>query len=388
MREFLFKIYSFKFLDDLVLIYPLYTVMFSDFHVTPIQISILLAVWAGTSLILEIPSGVLADKYSRKNLLFVGQIIRTIGYAIWIIFPTFWGFLIGFVFWGIKSAFTSGTFQAVIYDELKINNREKEYTKIIGMTKTLSFVAILLASLLSSIAIPYGYSFVLVISCFATLLSALIIFLLPNVKKVESTHEREYFTLLKQGIKDAFSSKTIIYIMIFLSLAYALGGALDEYWTLFASDTGLALNRLGIFLAIMSLSQGLASYIAHKFDKLSNMFFYFLFGLCSTFLFLSAYFHTVSSLALLVLFSFLFTIIHIVFDGKLQHAIPTNTRATVSSVNGFLIEVGAILVFFFVGFFTQISSLRNVFGGFGILILIIAIVYSILHYRNRNNKEV
>ncbi|MEI6887066.1 MAG: MFS transporter [bacterium] len=386
MREFLLKIYLFRFLDDLVLIYPLYTVMFSDFHVTPIQISILLAVWAGTSLILEIPSGVLADKYSRKNLLFIGQIIRTIGYVIWIIFPTFWGFLIGFVLWGIKSAFTSGTLQAVIYDELKANNNEKEYTKIIGMTKTLSFIAILLASLLSSVAIPYGYTFVLIVSCIATSLSALIIFLLPNVKKIESTYEKEYFTILKQGVKDAFSSKAIVFIMIFLSLAYALGGALDEYWTLFANNAGLALEKLGILLALMSLSQSIASYFAHKFEKLPNYFFFFLFGLSGILLFFSAYIYTIPSLVLLVIFSFLFTIIHVVFDGRLQHTIPKETRATVSSVNGFLIEIGAILVFLIVGIFTQISSLRDVFGGFGILILGISILYTLFEYRKIINK--
>lgn len=63
------KIYLYKFLDDLVLIYPFYVLMFTDFGISPAQIGILLAVWSITSFALEIPSGAIADKYSRKNIL-------------------------------------------------------------------------------------------------------------------------------------------------------------------------------------------------------------------------------------------------------------------------------------------------------------------------------
>ncbi len=124
MRSFLLKIYSYRFFDDLILVYPLYTVMFADKGVTPAQIAVLLSVWSVTSLLLEIPSGVWADRYSRKNILFIGQIIRAVGYFIWLISPNFLGFLVGFLCWGIKSALTSGTLQALIYDELKNTKRK------------------------------------------------------------------------------------------------------------------------------------------------------------------------------------------------------------------------------------------------------------------------
>ena len=90
--------------------------MFGDFGQTPLQIGILLGTWSSTALLLEIPSGVLADKYNRRTILFLAQVIRGIGYLVWMLYPTFLGFLIGFILWGTKSAFTSGTFQALVFD--------------------------------------------------------------------------------------------------------------------------------------------------------------------------------------------------------------------------------------------------------------------------------
>lgn len=387
MKKFLAKIYAFKFFDDLVLIYPLYVVMFTDFGMEPWQVATLLAVWSTTAFLLEIPSGVWADKYSRKNILFVGQMVRSLGYASWLLFPNFWGFLVGFVLWGIKSALTSGTFQALIYDELKLLNEEKQFTKILGRTKTLSFTAILVASALASPAILLGYPFVLIISSMAVLIAGIIITTVPKAQNVESTHEKEYFSLLKEGLVGAFKNAVVFRLMIFLSLAFALGGALDEYWTIFADEAGLPKYGLGLFLGLMSGSQGVASFIAHRFEKRTNRFFYLLFLLNGILLFLAAYLFSVPALLLLIMFSFFFTIIHVVFEGRLQHSIASTTRATISSVSGFLVEIGVLVVYFSFGIIAQASDYRNSFLLYGVIVATLGLLYTVFAKKNSPKYE-
>lgn len=382
MKKFLAKIYAFKFFDDLVLIYPLYVVMFTDFGMEPWQVATLLAVWSTTAFLLEIPSGVWADKYSRKNILFVGQLIRSLGYTSWLLFPNFWGFLVGFVLWGIKSALTSGTFQALIYDELKLLNEEKQFTKILGRTKTLSFTAILVASALASPAILLGYPFVLIISSVAVLIAGIMIATVPKAQNVESTHEKEYFSLLKEGLAGAFKNAVVFRLLIFLSLAFALGGALDEYWTIFANEAGLPKYGLGLFLGLMSGFQGIASFIAHRFEKRTNRFFYLLFLLNGVLLFLAAYLFSVPALLLLIMFSFFFTIIHVVFEGKLQHSIASTTRATISSVSGFLVEIGVLVVYFSFGIIAQASDYRNSFLLYGVIVATLGLLYVVFAKKN------
>jgi MFS family permease len=375
MKNFLNKIYAFRFFDDLVLIYPLYVVMFTDFGMQPWQVATLLAVWSTTTFLFEVPSGVWADIYSRKNILFLGQLVRAFGYLSWLLFPNFWGFLIGFVLWGFKSALTSGTFEALVYDELKHFNQESQYTKILGRTKTLSFIAILVASALASPAVLLGYPFVLVISSLAVLVSGIIIISIPKARISQSTHEKEYFSLLREGLVGVFRNVVVLRIVVFLSLAFALGGALDEYWTIFADGVGLPHYGLGLFLGLMSGVQGIGSFVAHRFEHFSNSFFYVLFAISGLLLILASYLFTVPALALLIIFSLMFTIIHTVYSGRLQHTISSEARSTITSVNGFLVEIGVIAVYFGFGMFAQASSYRHSFTFFGIIVATIGLLY-------------
>ena len=378
MNSFLVKIYTYKFFDDLVLIYPLYAVMFVDNGLTGAQISIVLAVWSLTAFILEIPSGVLADKYSRKHILFFAQITRMIGYACWIFFPSFLGFLIGFVFWGIKSAFTSGTFEALVFDELKQANRDSEYTKTIGRARGLAFVATLLASLGAAVAIHFGYSFILAISLVSLSISSISILLLPRAKKVESTHEKEYFILLKQGLTESVRNRVIFKLIVFISIALALGGAIDEYWAIFGEQVGLTHSAIAIFIGVMSAVQAVASVIAYKFSNVSNRTFYFIFALNGVLLLIASFIFKPATVLLLVVFSFLFKIIDVVFEGKIQNAIPSGQRATISSVKGFFTEIGVTAIYFGVGSLATLYSYQASFQMFGWLIVGIGIIYLLL----------
>ena len=68
-RAFLARVYAFRFLDGFVLIYPLYTVMFAAKGLTPSQVAATLMAWSVTGFLLQIPMGVLADRFSRRWLM-------------------------------------------------------------------------------------------------------------------------------------------------------------------------------------------------------------------------------------------------------------------------------------------------------------------------------
>ena len=135
MTSFLARLSAFKFFDSFILIVPLYAVMFVDAGLTPVQISVALIAWSATAFTLQIPSGVIADRWSRRHILALAQLARAAGFVVWLLYPHFWGFLAGLVLWGIKSAFTSGTFEALLYDELKAQGRAHDYTRVYGRAR-------------------------------------------------------------------------------------------------------------------------------------------------------------------------------------------------------------------------------------------------------------
>lgn len=358
--------------------------MFVDGGLKPLQISVLLIVWAGVAFILEVPSGVLADKYSRKNILMISQSLRIIGYLFWMLLPNFVGFLMGFILWGVKSAFTSGTFESFIFDELKSRNAEKEYTKVLGRLQSLSYLAIIFSGIGASLAVRLGYGFVLLISIISLIISTIAVYLIPSVKSVVSTEEKRYFALLKKGLEASLKNTSIFRIIIFMSLAQGVFGALDEYWSIFANEAGLVKSGLGIFFVIYGLVQVLASTIAYKVESKSNTFFEFLFCVNGLLLLIASYFYNVQLLALLLILSFLFKLIDVVMQSRLQHQVKEESvRATIISVKSFFVELVVMGLYLTVGVISTTFGYQNAFIGIGITISLIGIICLVLSLKQK-----
>jgi MFS family permease len=376
--RFLASLYGFCFLSELMLIYPFYAIMFVDHGLSPMEISILFAVWSATVIVLEVPSGVLADKYARKWILFFGQLIRAVGYVCWALFPEFWGFLIGFILWGIEGPLSSGAFEALVYDELKQVGREAGFVRTIGRTRSFRLIGMIVSSVAASWVVSYGYDLLLVASTIAVLGAGALLLSLPTAKPAESTADRPYLMLLRNGIRYALREPVILRLIIFIALAIALAGTLGEYWTIFAVEAEIPKFALGFFLALLYSIQALASATAHCFEDLPARIFFAAFFACGLILLGAAWLMRPASVFLLLVFSFVFQVIDIVFEGKLQHAIPDETRATVSSVKGFSTEVAGILLFLSMGGIVGPGPYRIGFLIFGVVTGVVGLVYWLL----------
>ncbi|MFE9321833.1 MFS transporter [Nocardia sp. NPDC052278] len=147
MRTLTVRAVLFKGIGDLIPLYALYAVLFADHGLNTGQISSLLAMWSATVFLLEVPSGAWADTVSRRGLLVTSGVLLTAGFACWTVLPTYLGFAVGFVLWGTSGALVSGTFEALLYDELVARNEQRAYPRIIGYARAASEAAIVIAIL-------------------------------------------------------------------------------------------------------------------------------------------------------------------------------------------------------------------------------------------------
>src|SRR5213596_1210367 len=89
-----------------------------ELHLSPLQLVLMGTAMEGAVFLFEIPTGVVADTYSRRLSLIVGYVgmgvtwmLVGVVYAPWLIIA-FWGL------WGLSYTFTSGAEQAWIADEV------------------------------------------------------------------------------------------------------------------------------------------------------------------------------------------------------------------------------------------------------------------------------
>lgn len=82
---------------DLGLIYPVYLLLLQRQGLPYVQTSVLLSVWADSALLLEVPSGILVDLWSRKAIIALSLLLKAGGFLIWAYRPDFTCFLLGFI---------------------------------------------------------------------------------------------------------------------------------------------------------------------------------------------------------------------------------------------------------------------------------------------------
>ena len=375
MTSFLIRLYGLCVVQELMVIYPFYAVMFVDYGLSAMEISWLFTVWAGITLLLEVPSGVLADKYSRRFILSVAQLFSVAGFACWGLFPGFWGFFFGFVLWGTKSALSSGTFEALIYDELKRFGCEAQFVKVNGRSLAFNTTGVILSSFAAAALVDYGYQVLIGASVAVSVVASFMALLLPPAPPTQSTTPRPYFTVLGEGVRYAWRSPVILRLIAFASLAIALGGGLDEFYTIFANEAGLPRYALGIFLGSIYAVQAAAGFVAHRFEGLSLRWLYAAFLGGGALLTISAWWMGQWSVLLLGASGLVFQVIALIVEGRLQHMIPSEIRATVSSVRGFSAESFGIGLFIGMGLIVGEGSYRPGFLTFGVLGLVIGLCY-------------
>ena len=328
---------------ELIPIYPFYAVMFMDHGVSPFGFSVLLVVWSLSAMAAEIPSGALADRFSRKWLMVLGSVLKSAAFGVWFLWQDFFGYMLGFVVWGSGSALRSGAWEALLYDLLKQWGREGEYTRVYGRAVGLGTTAVAVGMLLGGATIVLGYDRVLLISMAVPVVTALpLVIWVTDAHREGADRERRFQELLRLGMSEALTNRTALYILLISTGLLAMSGTLDEFVSPLLKEKGFAMHWLGYLGAAIFLSLALGQFLAHRFraGRLTAMV--SLVGLAGLLLFGAVLTSGYPVTFFLAFFFFALGFCDTLMAARLQSSIGSDARATVTSVVGFSREIGHI----------------------------------------------
>lgn len=351
MKSFLWKIYISRFLDAANLIGVIFALYFSYKGLNPFEISILIAVWSLTTILTEVPFGVLADTFSRRILLIIGLVLKAIGFGFWMM-GGFFNYAIGFIFWGMKNTLTSGTLESLVYDELAHYNKKELYEEVSGKMGAYFSLGLVFSAVVGGFVAQISFDWVLIASIVSALLAAVILSTLKSVKPVESTGEVKFYQTIKDAILEIKRNPTLLYVIAFICIIFSAFGATDEYWALIYEDFGLNPTTIGILVALVYGLGSIAGYTVKYFNKSSKSLGYVLIILGALFFLLLGVINTVYLLPLAFIAIYLFQIASIKLEAQMQHNIASEQRATISSLKSLsfeLIYMAFVLSFGFVG---------------------------------------
>ncbi|MFG2291903.1 MFS transporter [Streptomyces sp. NPDC048603] len=366
VRRLAAALYAYAFLDDFVLLYPVYALLFSDTGLSVWQISSLFVLWSLTGVLLELPSGAWADAFSRRTLLCLGPLLTAAGFALWVLAPSYGAFAVGFLLWGAKGALGSGALEALVYEELDRLGAAGRYARTMGRARAAGTTAVAAAiGLAGPVFAAGGYPAVGAASVLACLLAAAAAACLPEHRTVERTPDRSepapapapapepapvpacraWLTTLRAGLAEARADRSLRRALLLVPAVTAVWGALDEYTPLLVRDTGVAEVSVPYLLLLLWAGVAAGGFLAGPAERLGTSALAALLTASALALAAGALLRTPAGIALAALAFCGFQVASVLADARLQDSIEGPARATLTSLAGMATDLGTIAVY-------------------------------------------
>lgn len=368
--KLLWPYYIYLFFENFLGIAPLVWIVYFNlkgFSFTEISIS--LAVFTAAIFIFEIPTGALADIFGRKKTVFYGFFIFGLLPLAVPFIKTFFGLVVLYVLWGFGATLVSGAEDALVIDFLKHKKRPDLIDEFYVTSSSIISMGWVLAGLLLSgllLIFPtekvytiFGHAFLgidvvwLVQGLGIFFVSFLILFFISedHFKRKKEKNIVKYFIksfrVSKEGFKYAVKHPVLIYLMT----ASAIAAAASEIWLTsyqpFLLSNGLEIKTFGFLYTIVAgvgiFIPPLAKRLAGKFREKKNYFALIFFANLLWFLAVAFFFGPVMAFIFYLVALNLRYFIFPVYTPYFQKHVPSEMRATVTSVSPMFSTAGTTI---------------------------------------------
>jgi len=372
--------YLANFSTSLQFILPVWLIFYTvnaGFSVT--QAMILGAVGYFVSNILEIPTGVVADKYSPKVSYTIGAILIFLASLFYLATPNFWLFLFAEFIFGFGFALISGCLESLMFEYLKETKQESDYPKITSNRQSILFTGRVVASLSSAMIFLINPILPFILIGVTHLLS-LIFVLNIKIKQIPESESTPKGILFKAFIRikeilAIYPLSSVLLVMIFIQTVF-----MDFYfysYPLLIKDLNLSFELSGYVFAFVSVFSALGSQIYQKYFKDSDLILIIIFYVSTILLAVLIAISSVWAFILALMIQgicggFVFP----AFNTFWQPKIEKEYRTTLISTFSFVLGVLSTLAAFMAGF--VIDNFGIGYMKMGLLIVMLALVLPLL----------
>ena len=334
-----------------------------------LQIGLLESIFHGTSLLCEIPSGMLADRFSYKTNLYLAR-LSSIGSSILILFGqgNFWIYAIAMMVNAWSYNFDSGTSTAFLFDSAVEAGQKDRYLQISSFLSGVAEVTRTLGTVVAGFFIHGALAWTYYIAIGLSLLSILLIFLM---KEPESkSDERNHLTLKRilEVVKQEWQEKTVLFYWM---LTYQLVGTIMCMFYFYYQQkiSDLTSWQVSLIMLIGSGFNLLAVYLASQIGKKwnSNQVFPILVALTGLALFLVGLKTPFAYLSVYLLTNALYAVYQPIYYNDLQAYLPSSVRATMLSINSMMFSLSMIVIFPLTGWLIDTCGFVAVFLVLGLI---------------------
>lgn len=213
------------------------------------QVGVVMGLYSFTIVLLEVPTGGLADAIGRKRVTLLAYGFALLTGVVWLLAFSFWTFVLAFVFNGVSRALASGALDAWFVDALQTADPDIDIQPPLAQAGTVTLLALGLGTLLGGIIpqlfsalpaagtavfTPFSMTIVFAIGVKIVLIAAVVLLVKEERPSGSSGDWRQGYRQLPRIVGDAFTlSRRNPTVLLLLGATLVAGLALsgiETFW--------------------------------------------------------------------------------------------------------------------------------------------------------------
>lgn len=229
----LLPLYIGKFFMSFVLWYSIEKLFIRSIGIDNFGISLITIVILISCTLAEIPSGIVADRWSRKGSMVLSGLLLGISSLMAGSSNSIFMYSTAVAIWGLHEAFSSGTGNSMLYDTLlEEQGHARNFNRALGLYETLGGAALIFSNLLGGWIGSHSLQMTFYLTVIPVAISMVCHLIYKDAKISREVADEKLIQHTKNTFKCVFRSKNLIWLMILTMLIFCVQKINREYYQL------------------------------------------------------------------------------------------------------------------------------------------------------------
>lgn len=371
-KKYISLIYLYTFLSTFILFYACDTLYYLEKGISSSGYMFFVTTSYFIKVVLEIPSGIFADKYSKKKILFIGNALFLISTLLFIISKSYALFVLAIIISSVNNCITTGIANSLLYD---FNNKEDKFNKLIFRNSFSYNISYMLAMILGGIV---GQKYGLINTYYLTLIPTIINFIVICLIKEPRKNNDDIVinkSIFKNALVEIKNNNTIINMIITNSIIFSIIKIVEESHPDYASSLGISVFEIGIYTSLILVFCIIGNYIGSKIKKESYgkiiKFSPLFCGLC---IFLLGILNSCYGILFLLLFYIFSESFDNIFLTIVHDSVTSKSRVTIESIISLILCICGLILSLLSSLALKQIELYQLYIVLGVIIIVYGII--------------
>ncbi len=370
--------YAFTFIKNFAVTQGIWMLYLAAHGMTLLQIGLLEGIFHVTSLLMETPTGVVADLWGRKTSRLIGCALSVVSAALMLFANGFAMFAASFMVSALSYNFESGAGDAFVYDSLLLDGREGTYMKIAGWNEVVfqgaGIAALAIGGWLGNTRYEFAYYAAMGLAAVSLLVGTM----MKEPRIGQQAKRIGIWAALKSQYVDSFAalrgSKRLTYLLLIIPVFSASVTLSFYYMQIVWENAQASTLTIGLYLAASAAAAAAGAAFAHRIERrLGERTILAALPLALALMILALYIPALSLAAFCLLNAFE-AVLFVATRAYIHRIVPSAQRATILSLESTLFSFVMIAIFPLFGAIAGHIGILNGLLGLGALMVVLAVI--------------